>query len=282
MPFHADRATLALALEGSLVAAGIIADIALVWAHVFGPGSRSGRGDSRLSAGRWAGSDLLLFLLFILCGVFATLSSAAFLLKKAVLGEDAKLVLGIALNQLGMLLGIVAYHFGRKRLGSGTQPRPVRALRDGLIVFLASLPVVYVVAFLWRLLMGVIRVPVTNQTALDIFINLRSTGLRIAFSILAIAIAPITEELIFRAGLFRFFLGRFPYWFAVLVPAALFGGAHLLTSPLENLPTLGPLIVLGVIFSVAYERTGRVSTTIVAHALFNLNTVLVVLAGINL
>jgi membrane protease YdiL (CAAX protease family) len=67
----------------------------------------------------------------------------------------------------------------------------------------------------------------------------------------------------------------------VLVPAALFGGAHLLTSPMENLPTLGPLIALGAIFSIAYERTGRIGTTIVAHALFNLNTVFLVLAGIN-
>lgn len=38
--------------------------------------------------------------------------------------------------------------------------------------------------------------------------------------------------------------------------------------------------MLAVIFSLAYERTGHIGTPIVAHALFNLNTVLLILSGI--
>ena len=281
MPLHADRATCALVLEYSLVAAGIVADGALLWGFVLGPRARGNREGRRIAPWSWSGSDLMIFLLFVVVGVLGVSSLAAIALRRVSLGGDARQVVEIALSQLGMLLGIVAFHFGRKRLGNGLLPEPLRALRDGIIVFLASLPVVYAVSFAWRLVMSGLGVAVSNQTALDIFINLHSPGLRLAFSVLAIGVAPVTEELIFRAGLFRFFLGRFPYWFAVLVPAALFGGAHLLSSPLENLPTLAPLFALGVIFAIAYDRTGRVSTTIVAHALFNLNTVLVVLAGMN-
>ena len=42
-----------------------------------------------------------------------------------------------------------------------------------------------------------------------------------------------------------------------------------------------PLFVLGVVFSLAYERTGRILVTVIAHGLFNLNTIIVLLSGIN-
>jgi len=101
------------------------------------------------------------------------------------------------------------------------------------------------------------------------------------FSLLAIVVAPFTEEMIFRAGLFRFFRGRMPHWLAVVASSVLFGACHLIQSPIENLPEFLPLVVLGCILSVAYERTGRIGTTIVAHALFNLNTIVILLAGLN-
>ena len=50
---------------------------------------------------------------------------------------------------------------------------------------------------------------------------------------------------------------------------------------LGGLSSLPPLVLLAVIFSLAYERTGRIGTPIVAHALFNLNSVLVILSGIS-
>ena len=46
-----------------------------------------------------------------------------------------------------------------------------------------------------------------------------------------------------------------------------------------GLPSLVPLIVLAVVFCLAYERTGTIGTTIVAHALFNLNTFVLDLGG---
>jgi membrane protease YdiL (CAAX protease family) len=40
------------------------------------------------------------------------------------------------------------------------------------------------------------------------------------------------------------------------------------------------LVALGIIFSLAYERTGRIGTTIIAHGLFNLNTIILILCGV--
>ena len=39
--------------------------------------------------------------------------------------------------------------------------------------------------------------------------------------------------------------------------------------------------MLGVVFSIAYERTGHIATTMIAHSLFNLNTIMLVLVGLN-
>jgi membrane protease YdiL (CAAX protease family) len=275
--FNADRTTLAIAIEAGLTVAGLI----LLWPLALSPRARFARRPARLAPWTGDGSDLFLFLLFVFGGVILSSGAAGALMRRTGWSDDGRLVFGIGAFQFGLFLGIASFHFGVRRLGSGLSPEPLRTLRDGIAIFLLALPVVYAVSFLWRSAMAGLGVPVANQTTLDIFTNLRSPVLRAVFSVLAIVVAPVTEELIFRAGLFRFFLGRFPYWIAVLVPAALFGGAHLLTSPMENLPTLGPLVALGAVFSIAYERTGRVGTTVVAHALFNLNTVLIVLGGLN-
>ena len=105
------------------------------------------------------------------------------------------------------------------------------------------------------------------------------------------------EEIVFRAGLFRYLRTLLPRlsaqiqeqapgetpWFgrrvarvsALVLPAALFGAAH------GSLTFFPPLLALGIVFSLAYERTGRIGTTIVAHCLFNLNTILLVFSGLD-
>ena len=59
-----------------------------------------------------------------------------------------------------------------------------------------------------------------------------------------------------------------PRWAALLFPAVLFGALH------AHLASFAPLVVLGIVYSLAYERTGRIGTAIVAHALFNSYSVL--------
>ena len=86
--------------------------------------------------------------------------------------------------------------------------------------------------------------------------------------VLATVVAPATEELIFRAGIFRYARTRLPRWAALLLPACLFAALH------NHLASFAPLVVLGLVFSLAYERTGRIGTAIVAHALFNLYSVI--------
>ena len=63
------------------------------------------------------------------------------------------------------------------------------------------------------------------------------------------------------------------------------GGRLLSVNPMRGgrgqasveLLAMVPLIALAVVFSLAYERTGKIGTTMVAHALFNLNASVLVL-----
>jgi membrane protease YdiL (CAAX protease family) len=275
VPVHLDRDLVALGLEFGMGGVGSI--LALRW---IAPAARAARRPSPLSPWNGDASDLLVFLLFVLGGVFLLAGVTPFLLRHTAWSPQGRLVVMTAAFEAGLLLGIASFHFGYRRLDGGMAAQPLRTLLDGGAVFLVALPFVSAATYLWRTLLLAVGLPVGNQDSLELFASLHSGILRIVFSILAILIAPLCEELIFRLALFRFFRDRTPFWIAVVIPALLFGGAHLLQSPLENLPAFMPLVVLGILFSIAYNRTGRIGTTIVAHALFNLNTVLLVLAGV--
>ena len=137
------------------------------------------------------------------------------------------------------------------------------------------LPSLAVVGLLWQNILNALGVVIEQQDLIDIFAEEESPALLILMTLLAITLAPITEELIFRGGIFRYMRTRTPRWVALLVPALLFGALH------ANLASFVPLVALGIILSLAYERTGSIIVPIVAHGLFNLNTILLILGGVN-
>jgi membrane protease YdiL (CAAX protease family) len=71
-----------------------------------------------------------------------------------------------------------------------------------------------------------------------------------------------------------------PRWVAILATSIFFGLVHVgWGEHLAGLVSAFPLVILATIFCLAYERTGSIGTTIVAHSLFNLNMTLLILAG---
>lgn len=80
--------------------------------------------------------------------------------------------------------------------------------------------------------------------------------------------APLVEELFFR-GLLQQALARFR-WVALVVQGLVFGSLHL--TPAEGLGNVGiiaGLAVLGMVFGYAAQRTGRLGTAVIGHAIFN-------------
>ena len=270
------------ALGAGILVVLMLAGLVLLWREVLSKAARS-RGASALLT-PWPGSmsDLLLFFLLAVCGMVTLPAIGGIALRHSGFSSEAQLVLGVVLlPHVGLLAGVAVFYFCFARGWSRLAPAPWSSLQSGVVTVLIALPLVQVVAIAWQALLGACGLPVETPDNVQIFMDLHSPILRAVFAFMAIVVAPVNEEILFRAGLFRYFRGRFPRWIAVLLPALIFGAMHLTRAPLESLSELAPLVMLGVILSLAYERTGRIGTAIVAHALFNLVTVVLVLLGVN-
>ncbi len=96
----------------------------------------------------------------------------------------------------------------------------------------------------------------------------------IGLAILAVVVAPIAEELFFRAFVFRGLAGRWGFWWAGGVSSLLFMAAHL--EPLS----FPPLFVLGLLLAWLYHRTRALWAPMLVHFGNNAIAVGVLLADV--
>jgi membrane protease YdiL (CAAX protease family) len=252
----------------------VVAGFALIWEWFFSAKARALI--PVLPTWEISGTDFVFFLWFVVCGGFIGPFLLSLWLKHQAFDDNQRVIFSTAAFQAGMLTGVLLFRLTR---GRRVPQSPVVTGRhwalSGISTYFVSLPVVFVVSLLWVGLLKLCNIPTPQQDAIDI---LRHTGHPVALLLLlacAIIVAPVTEELIFRAGIFRFARTRMPRWAALFFPACLFGAMH------ANLASFAPLAALGIVYSIAYERSGRIGTSIVAHALFNLTTTTLVMAGLD-
>jgi uncharacterized protein len=259
----------ALAIEFALLIGGLV----LLWRLTLG--AAAGERPALLPAWDVTLSDFFLFIWLVILGGIAGQYGLSLYTKHHPLDKAHLTIIGTAAFHGGMLLGMAGYRlfFVRRKPPVATLAGGV--FRSGLATFLIALPVLTAVSLAWQGALKLAHYPPEDQEAIDLLRHTDSTALRIGLLVVAILVAPITEELVFRAGIFRYVRTRLPRWVALLLPAVLFAALH------NNLGTFVPLVALAVVFSFAYERTGCIGTTIVAHALFNLNSALLVLAGVD-
>ncbi|MDX2187213.1 MAG: CPBP family intramembrane glutamic endopeptidase [Opitutaceae bacterium] len=186
-----------------------------------------------------------------------------------------------ASSQVGMLLGLaIALHFMPKQ-----QPPPPweetpafpprlassRVPLAAIEAFLITTAAVTALTYAWRFTLQAMNIDAPEQEMVELLRLSDGLGKPLTVVLLACVLAPVTEEAIFRGGLFRFARGRMPRYLAFLIPSLLFGLVHF------SLAALPGLILLSLLFSYAYERTGRIAVPMIAHALFNLNTLVLTL-----
>jgi membrane protease YdiL (CAAX protease family) len=90
----------------------------------------------------------------------------------------------------------------------------------------------------------------------------------VLFVVVAVVMAPLFEEIVFRGFLFRGFANSWGWVWGAVVSAGVFGIAHL------QLDVFIPLAVLGFALAWVYRRTGSLWTCIAMHAIFNAVAVL--------
>lgn len=269
-----------------------IAGVVLLWIWELGPVARRTPQYSRvrpISASWYYFAAMCVFVLF--AGFFTQAlftQCYRWLLPEASLRDGFAQLLAGGVFDIGAI-GAVIYarrflrtleYLPRIAVLAHAAPKPAAPLSIGkgvlvgVGVFLIARAVFLPVAFLWDGFLKLAGIDAADQDLIGVFRD-EASPLRIGImAFVAIVIAPVTEEMIFRGGLFGYLRTRMQRLLALLVVSFLFAFVHL------NLRTFPLLFVFSVILCIAYERTGRLAVPIVAHALLNLTTIGMILLGI--
>ncbi|HEY5551217.1 MAG TPA: CPBP family intramembrane glutamic endopeptidase [Opitutaceae bacterium] len=258
-----------LAIEVILVAAGILA-----WIITFR------RGASRALVWDVPVTDTLFLAWAILFGAFLGQLVGVVLLKMlpaAMRASEAVQIIVVGgcfdAGCIGAWLGVHYFMRAKGQALPAASEAPARigtTLRDSGIVFIRALPVIAVVGLAASAALQALNIPVKEQDVVGVFARTDSPVALAGMLVLAVIVAPVAEELIFRAGLFRTLSGRIGRWPAIAVSSSLFALLHL------SWASFVPLFCLGALFCLAYERTRNLAVPIIAHGLFNLNSIVLI------
>ena len=143
-----------------------------------------------------------------------------------------------------------------------------RAVSTGIVLLLAAAPLIALASVLTE---GFLGGESSKQEIIDLFNNSRTLQERVTIIVLAVVVAPIAEEFIFRFFIYGVLRRYFGIAIGLTLNALLFAAAH------THLPSAAPLFVLGACFTLAYEWSGSILVSMAMHSLFN-GTQLIVLA----
>lgn len=236
-------------------------------------------------------AEFALYFLVLFAGGFVLQSVFRMLLGNYINGSTDRAGLEIMIYGTGLdggaLIGWLLFPFLRRALYSDygvsppnpSPPVPESALSCNKTLLYAagtlalSMPVLLALSAGWSFVLKKCGLPDDPQDTIAIFANTKSPVVIVGMLLVACGLAPMMEELLFRAGLYRFCRQKLGRGYALLISSVLFGAIHF------NWAGFVPLAVLGALLALVYETTGSIRVAIIAHAFFNLNTILAILSG---
>ncbi|MCC6353004.1 MAG: CPBP family intramembrane metalloprotease [Verrucomicrobiae bacterium] len=145
-------------------------------------------------------------------------------------------------------------------------PRARTTLLLPPLVYLGILMPLYVSAVLSFLICAALHIPFEPQQLIRLFQRLDSPSQLAGFAVMAVIVAPVSEEMFFRGLLHGWFKSFMPTRLSVAITSLLFGAVH------WHAPAFLPLTVLGLSLALIYEATRSLWPAIALHAIFNLAT----------
>lgn len=140
-----------------------------------------------------------------------------------------------------------------------------RAIATGFVLMVFAFPLIISADWVTGRIVGGGS---SRQGIVELFSRSELLEQRVIIIGLAVAVAPIAEEFVFRFflyGVIRRYGGR---TIALLLSALLFAAVH------AHLPSFGALFVLGSCFALAYEWSGSLLVSMTMHAVFNALTLI--------
>ncbi len=179
-------------------------------------------------------------------------------------------LIGTALVELG-LIGFIALFlklrdFPLAQLTGMNRLSFRRAFFTGFILLMVAYPLIVMADWITVRIAG--SAESSRQGIIELFSGSQVLEQRVLIIVLAVAVAPLAEEFIFRFflyGVLRRYAGRVV---ALVISALLFAAVH------AHLPSFAPLFVLGACFTLAYEWSGSLLVSMSMHSLFNTLTLL--------
>ncbi len=220
----------------------------------------------------WTPVDVLRLLmawLLLLCG--AQLIVAQFAPAAAFQGNTNRMMT-LVVQMLGfhvaalVLVGVLLFRRGISwgdAFGLGT-PRLGFSVGIGVLVGLLVLAPAWALGQLSALVLEGIGFPVKPQQAVQMVQSAASTGERALTALMAVGLAPVVEEVLFRGIIY-------PTVKQVGYPRIAIWGTAFFFAAIHGTPAIFvPLFFLGALLAHLYERTGTLLVPITVHAMFNL------------
>ena len=200
----------------------------------------------------------------VLSGLFLSNIALAFSSSRDLTNPRTRDLLAGALFTIGLILFLIAFlrlrGFNLSALGGFTRLSFGRVLSTGTILLFAAYPLIYVADALTRWWLGE---GLSKQEIIQLFNASQTLPQRIIIIVMAVGLAPMAEEFMFRFFLYGVLKRYFGRVIGLIVNASLFAAVH------THLPSFGPLFVLGSCFTIAYEWSGSILVSMTMHALFN-------------
>lgn len=172
----------------------------------------------------------------------------------------------LALDWLGIIVIVLLLarrHFTWQGAFGMTLRGAGRTVLLGLIFFLAVMPFFWFYSTLYELGLRWLGVDPTLQEVAVALTNDQPLGVRLYLIGVAVIVAPCFEELLFRGMLLPVAAKGLGLGRGIMLVSLLFAAIHL------HLPSLLPLFIVGVAFSLAYLYSGNLLVSVVMHGLFN-------------
>lgn len=253
-----------------LVALGFVIDLGLVVHFFQKPGCWPER-VTRLKARPWSAQQGL-FLLLVLMALYFASTALQPLIDEWGGHEDNEqasqriVIQSISFHIIG--LGIVALSLIRRRVtwrdAFGLEPRAIPGnVGMGVMFYLAALPFIVFYTFVYQAVLRGMGQEIMLQEVAQIVAGEQSFWMRVYLAGLAVVLAPLFEEILFRGIGLPLIARKWGAAAAVVIVSLFFAAIHF------HLPSMMPLFVIAVAFSLAYIHSGSIMVPMVMHALFN-------------
>ena len=263
-----DDSLWALPMAGMGVTVVLVVAILAVCLRVYGRlALRVVRGEGKVWCEPLGLPDLLVVSVLALWSVLLTVGN----LSRPAATPPAPLTneaVGLSMLLFGIVVGGIVFFLQQRnisvvRLFGFRAVPPMRVLGVSVLLFAAAFPLVRLTTALTLRWLGD---DAEIQQIVQLFsdaVGQGDWGRLVAPILLAVVVAPLTEEFVFRGylyGVVRRYLGPIT---AIVLTSAIFAVIHF------NLLSLPSLFILAICFALAYEATGSLLVPMAMHAIFN-------------